>query len=91
MTNMRHTAGVMLAVGIIATATTTPASGQDSVGVRMVRPAGEGGRYWPRWRGPSGQGYVHGEGYVDHWSPTENVLWRTAVPGRGNSSPTIFH
>ena len=58
--------------------------------VRMVADQGEGTRYWPRWRGPSGQGLVTGVGYPDTWSATENVLWRTPVPGSGNSSPIVW-
>ena len=56
----------------------------------MVADEGEGAKYWPRWRGPSGQGVVTGTGYVDTWSATQNVLWKTAVPGRGNSSPIVW-
>jgi len=59
-------------------------------GVRMVADAGEGLKYWPRWRGPSGQGVVTGTGYPDRWSATENVAWKVAVPGRGNSSPIVW-
>ena len=81
----------MLAVGIVATATTSaPAAGQDNTAVRMVPPDGEGGRYWPRWRGPSGQGVVEGTGYPDTWSATTNVLWKTSVPGNGSSSPIVW-
>jgi len=56
----------------------------------MVADEGEGAKYWPRWRGPSGQGVVTGTGYVDTWSATQNVLWKTPVPGRGNSSPIVW-
>src|SRR3990172_9330988 len=63
--------------------------GQDAR-VGMIESEGAGARYWPRWRGPSGQGLVAGSGYPDTWSATENVLWRTAVPGRGNSSPIVW-
>jgi outer membrane protein assembly factor BamB len=59
--------------------------------VRMVLPEGDGVKYWPRWRGPSGQGIVEGTGYPDTWSDTENVLWRVEPPGRGNSSPIIWN
>ncbi len=59
-------------------------------GVRMVADEGEGAKYWPRWRGPSGQGVVAGGGYPDTWSATENVLWKTPVPGSGNSSPIVW-
>ena len=58
--------------------------------VEMIVPDGEAQKYWPRWRGPSGQGYVTGTGYVDAWSDTENVLWKAAVPGTGNSSPIVW-
>ena len=30
--------------------------------VSMVEAEGEGRQYWPRWRGPSGQGLVPGSG-----------------------------
>ena len=58
--------------------------------VRMVAVEGEGAKYWPRWRGPSGQGVATGSGYPDTWSDTQNVLWRTRVPGRGHSSPIVW-
>jgi outer membrane protein assembly factor BamB len=64
-------------------------AGQDAA-VRMIADEGEGAKYWPRWRGPSGQGVVTGTGYVDTWSATQNVLWKAAVPGRGNSSPIVW-
>ena len=88
---MRHTASLALVVGIVATATIpAPAAGQDNSSVRMVRPDGEGERYWPRWRGPSGQGVVDDTGYPDTWSATTNVLWKTSVPGSGSSSPIVW-
>ncbi len=43
-------------------------------GIRMVAVEGEGVEYWPRWRGPSGQGLVDGSGYPDTWSDFENIL-----------------
>jgi outer membrane protein assembly factor BamB len=82
-------AHLLLAAGLCAS-TPAPASGQDTGGVRMVQPDGEGGRYWSRWRGPSGQGLVEGTGYPDTWSATTNVLWKTAVPGSGSSSPIVW-
>ena len=56
--------------------------------VRLVAPEGDGGKQWPRWRGPR-QSLAEGV-YPDQWSPTENVLWKTPVPGQGNSSPIIW-
>jgi outer membrane protein assembly factor BamB len=72
---------VVLCAGLVRTA---PAD------VRMVEITGEGAKYWPRWRGPSGQGYVPAGQYVDRWSATERVLWKAEVPGSGNSSPIVW-
>ena len=81
----------LLVAGVLAIATTpVPAAGQDSGGVRMVRPEGDGGQFWPRWRGPSGQGVVEEGEYPDTWSDTTNVLWKTTVPGSGHSSPIVW-
>jgi outer membrane protein assembly factor BamB len=57
--------------------------------VKMIEVAGEGARYWPRWRGPSGQGQVAAGQYTDKWTPTTSV-WKVSVPGRGNSSPIVW-
>ena len=62
--------------------------GEDTV--RMITVEGEGSKYWPRWRGPSAQGYVEGSGYPDVWSATENVVWKTPLAGAGNSSPIVW-
>ena len=70
--------------------TSVAAAAQAQTGVRMVPPPNDGERYWPRWRGPSGQGVVDGSGYVDTWSETTNVRWRTPVSGSGHSSPIVW-
>jgi len=56
----------------------------------MIEPEGEAQRYWTRWRGPTGQGLAVDSGYTDTWSDTENVKWRTPLPGRGHSSPIVW-
>ena len=73
---------------IVLAALTVPA--MSDIPVQMIEPAGEAQKYWPRWRGPSGQGHVRGTGYVDTWSDTQNVLWKVPVPGSGNSSPIVW-
>lgn len=45
---------------------------------------------WPEWRGPDGQGHASGGNFPVHWSETENVAWKTPIPGRGWSSPVIL-
>ena len=45
---------------------------------------------WPQFRGPGGDGV--GEAAADpplEWSEMKNIAWKTAVPGRGRSSPVI--
>jgi outer membrane protein assembly factor BamB len=56
----------------------------------MITAGGEASKYWPRWRGPGGQGLAVGSGYPDTWSDTQNVAWKAAVPGRGHSSPIVW-
>ena len=43
--------------------------------------------HWAQWRGPDGQGIASDANVPLEWSPTKNVLWKQAIPGRGHSSP----
>jgi outer membrane protein assembly factor BamB len=45
---------------------------------------------WPRFRGPTGQGLSAESGLPLVWSATENVAWRTAIPGESWSSPIVW-
>jgi outer membrane protein assembly factor BamB len=81
---------VLAATVLIILAALDLAWPQVAGGVRMIGVEGVGAQYWPRWRGPSGQGLVSDTGYPDTWSATQNVLWKTPVPGRGNSSPIVW-
>ncbi|MBM3818404.1 MAG: hypothetical protein FJW14_05215 [Acidimicrobiia bacterium] len=89
MTRARFRGFAALAALAVLLWPSPPLTGQESA-VRMVADEGEGAKYWPRWRGPSGQGLATGSNYVDTWSPTQNVLWRTPLPGNGNSSPIVW-
>lgn len=45
---------------------------------------------WPQFRGPTGQG-ISGESDLPlRWSGTDNIAWKTEVPGEGWSSPVVF-
>ncbi len=45
---------------------------------------------WRRWRGPGGNGVAESSAAPPlRWSETENVKWKTEVPGRGLSSPIV--
>ena len=45
---------------------------------------------WPCWRGPRGDGTSLEKEPPTRWSSTENVVWKTSVPGEGHSSPIIW-
>lgn len=44
---------------------------------------------WPYWRGPAADGMAVGDAPVT-WSSTENVAWKTEIPGLGHSSPVVW-
>jgi len=44
---------------------------------------------WPQFRGPGSNGVAEERGLPERWSETENVVWKTAVPGAGWSSPVV--
>lgn len=45
---------------------------------------------WPQFRGPTGQGHATTTGFPLTWSETENIAWKTPIPGRGWSSPVVL-
>lgn len=45
---------------------------------------------WPCFRGPSHQGVSTERGLPLQWSATSNVLWKTAIPPLGWSSPIVW-
>lgn len=44
---------------------------------------------WPQFRGPDGQGHAEATDLPVTWSESENVTWKTAIPGKGWSSPVV--
>lgn len=45
---------------------------------------------WPAWRGANGDGIAAEGNPPTTWSETENVKWKTALPGEGQSTPVIW-
>ena len=45
---------------------------------------------WPQWRGPGGLGVSMDAEVTLEWSPDRNILWKTAIAGRGHSSPVVW-
>lgn len=49
---------------------------------------------WPSWRGPTGDGIVPADTpltpWPTSWSPEKNIVWKTALPSGGNSTPIVW-
>ncbi|MCI0665269.1 MAG: serine/threonine protein kinase, partial [Acidobacteria bacterium] len=45
---------------------------------------------WPQFRGPKALGVSDDPNLPDKWSATENVAWKTTIPGLGWSSPIVW-
>lgn len=45
---------------------------------------------WPQFRGPGSLGVAEDPSLPDKWSTTENVAWKTDIPGMGWSSPIVW-
>jgi outer membrane protein assembly factor BamB len=46
--------------------------------------------HWPQFRGPQSTGVAEDPSLPDRWSATENVAWKTDIPGSGWSSPIVW-
>jgi outer membrane protein assembly factor BamB len=44
---------------------------------------------WPQFRGPTGDGHYTGAKLPTAWGTDRNVAWKTAIPGKGWSSPIV--
>jgi hypothetical protein len=44
---------------------------------------------WPWWRGPTHDGIAENQTVPQSWSESENILWKTVVPGKGHASPIV--
>lgn len=52
-------------------------------------PATSAGEDWPQFRGPRGDGHSNSSKIPLTWSETENIAWKSPVPGKGWSSPVV--
>jgi outer membrane protein assembly factor BamB len=60
-----------------------------ALGILTLVPAARADN-WPAWRGPGGQGHCAEKNLPLKWSATENVRWKIALPGSGNSTPIVW-
>ena len=44
---------------------------------------------WRQFRGPHGDGHAEGANLPVTWSESENIAWKTELPGKGWSSPVV--
>jgi hypothetical protein len=46
---------------------------------------------WPGWRGPRGDGSAESDPRLPvKWTATDNILWKTELPGKGHASPIVW-
>ncbi len=45
---------------------------------------------WPQWRGPRSNGISIEQGIPVRWSKTEQILWRSPMPGQGGATPVVW-
>jgi outer membrane protein assembly factor BamB len=48
------------------------------------------GDSWPGFRGPTADGHAAGKQFPTVWSERENIRWKTAIHGKGWSSPVVL-
>ena len=74
-------AGVTISAGMASKAPATAAPGQVGDGVN-----------WPSFRGPNASGIAEGFPTATSWNAetSENVLWKTPIPGLAHSSPIVW-
>ena len=59
-------------------------------GCVVLAGSGIGAENWPQFRGPRGDGVSRETNVPVRWSRTENIRWKTAIPGEGHSSPIVW-
>ena len=48
------------------------------------------GADWPAWRGVNGDGLSPEKNLPTTWTAVDNIRWKLALPGPGNSSPIVW-
>lgn len=56
----------------------------------LLQPTAAANDKWPQFRGPDSLGVADDPRLPDTWSDTENVAWKTTIPGMGWSSPVVW-
>ncbi|MCH7870643.1 MAG: PQQ-like beta-propeller repeat protein, partial [Planctomycetes bacterium] len=56
----------------------------------LVATVAHGDSNWPQWRGPDLNGVSGATGLPTTWSPSENIIWKAALPTWSGSSPIVW-
>lgn len=59
------------------------------VGIAIPLAASADAHLWPQFRGPDGNGIATAAAVPLRFSESENIAWKTPVPGKGWSSPVV--
>jgi outer membrane protein assembly factor BamB len=59
-------------------------------GSAALRAADGSSTNWPEFRGPTSDGHADAADLPTEWSEQKNIVWKTAIHGRGHSSPVIW-
>ena len=62
----------------------------ETAAIRSVATETAAQNSWPQWRGPLANGFAPRAKPPIHWSETNNIRWKIALPGKGHSSPIVF-
>ncbi len=76
---------LVILAGLLAAGAYAATSGADP-----THPADASTTNWPGWRGADSGGVSNAPGLPSEWSETKNIQWKTALPGRGHSSPIVW-
>ncbi|MEI6667136.1 MAG: PQQ-binding-like beta-propeller repeat protein [Acidobacteriota bacterium] len=81
---------LMAALGVAGLAGAPPAHAPSGTLRGTPPPAAAASANWPQWRGPGSSGVSPEVNLPSHWDATTNIAWKTAVPGKGHSSPIVW-
>jgi outer membrane protein assembly factor BamB len=82
--------GFLLLSSILLMTSSAEATTPGGVGKDIAYPETLDANDWPWWRGPNRNGVAASDQQPPlHWNETDNILWKSSVPGRGHGSPTV--
>jgi outer membrane protein assembly factor BamB len=59
-------------------------------GLHAAQAGSDADRFWPQWRGPLATGAAPWADPPLTWSETNNIKWKTPIPGEGDSTPIVW-